>query len=115
MVTPQGTIAYPLGIGSNFYTRGVGGLVTAPDGSVLGLNWSSVVRLSPQGTQIVYSFPQSSHQTFLAISGFFPDGIAVGPDGTIYVDTYSGNGYAEKSAIVAIAPSGQPTLLWSAP
>lgn len=113
MVTPQGTIAYPLGTGSNFYTRGVGGVVAAPDGSVLALNESAVVRLSPQGAQTVYSFPQSAHQTFLGIPGFFPNGIAVGPDGTIYVDTFSGNGYAEESAVAAIAPGGQPTLLWS--
>ncbi len=114
MVTPQGTIAYPLGTGSHFFTRGVGGLVTAPDGSVLGLNESSVVRLSPQRAQTVRSFPQSANQTFLGVSGFFPNGIAVGPDGSIYVDTFLGNGYAEKSAIAAIAPNGQPTLLWSA-
>jgi sugar lactone lactonase YvrE len=89
------------------------GLVTAPDGSVLALSGQSVVRLSPQGEQTVNSFPQSDHQTFLGVSGFVPDGIAVGPDGTVYVDTLSGNGYANESAIAAIAPNGQPTLLWS--
>ena len=77
MVTPQGTIAYPLGTGYNFYAQGMGDLVTAPDGSVLALNESSAVRLSPQGEQTVYSFPQSAHQTFLGVSGFLPDGIAV--------------------------------------
>ncbi len=115
MVTPQGTIAYPLGTGSNFYAQGMGDLVTAPDGSVLALNESSLVHLSPQGEQTVYAFPQSAHQTFLEVSGFFPDGIAVAPDDTIYVDTFSGNGYAEESAIAAIAQNGKPTLLWSAP
>jgi sugar lactone lactonase YvrE len=113
MVTSQGSIAYPLGTGSNFYAQGMGDLVTAPDGSVLGLNESSLVHLSPQGAQIVHSFPQSAHQSFLGVSGFSPNGIAVGPDGTIYVDTFSGNGNAEESAIAAIAPNGQRTLLWT--
>jgi hypothetical protein len=40
------------------------------------------------------------------IHGLSPNGIAVGPDGTIYADTYLGNGFTDKTAIVAISPDG---------
>jgi hypothetical protein len=33
------------------------------------------------------------------ITGFVPDGIAIAPDGTVYLDTWLGNGYASKTAL----------------
>jgi hypothetical protein len=53
--------------------------------------------------------------SYLGITGFSPNGIAVGPNGTIYLDTFYGNGFADESALVMIPGegSGLPSLLWS--
>ena len=108
MVTPEGTLE---DIGSA-YPRGDGGLVTAPDGTVLAMDELSVEQLSPQGEQTVVQFPRTSRTTYLGVTGFSPDGIAVAPDGTIYLDTFYGNGFADESAIIAISPEGRASLLW---
>jgi sugar lactone lactonase YvrE len=108
MVNPAGILRL---IGSA-YPRGTGGLVTAPDGSVLAMGELSVLRLSPQGMQPVVAFPTTSRTTYLGITGFSPDGIAIGSDGTIYLDTFYGNGFADTSALAAISPQGGPSLLW---
>jgi hypothetical protein len=34
-----------------------------------------------------------------------PNGIAVAANGTIYLDTYRGNGFASKTALIAIKPT----------
>lgn len=94
----------------DIYPRGNGGLVTAPDGTVIAMNELSVVRLTSSGAQTLASF---SPVTVGGIRGSSPDGIAVGSDGSIYVDTFYGNGFADRSAILRLAPSGQPaSVLW---
>jgi sugar lactone lactonase YvrE len=111
VVTPEGQLTYPIGIG-NFYPRDAGDLVETPDGSVLAGNVLSVVRLTPNGEQTLRSFQDGP---FLGVSHFEVDGIAVLPNGTIYIDTYYGNGYANESAIAAVPLNGSATLLWSNP
>ncbi len=109
LVTPSGELTEPPG-DQNIYPRGNGGLVTTPNGSVVAMSELSVVRLSPTGDQTIFSFFPG---TFHGISGFSPNGIAVGPAGTIYVDTYYGNGYADRSAIASISPDGSASqILW---
>jgi streptogramin lyase len=108
MVSPAGILSR---IGSA-YPRGSGGLVTAPDGSVLAMDELSLQRLSPQGMQTVVAFPRTIKSTYLGLTGFSPDGIAVGPDGSIYLDTFYGNGFADTSALSVISPQGVPSLLW---
>jgi sugar lactone lactonase YvrE len=109
MVNAQGTLSV---IGSA-YPRGDGGLVTEPDGTVLAMDELDVLRLTPQGEQTIVSFPTTDRTTYLGITGFSPDGIAVAPDGDIYLDTFYGNGYADKSALVVISPGGNASLLWA--
>jgi hypothetical protein len=94
--------------------RGYGGLVSASDGTVLAMGELSVVRLSPAGEQTLVTFPHrfDGADTFLGVRNFSPAGIATAPDGAIYVDTNPGGGFADTSAIAAIAPSGRPSLLW---
>lgn len=110
MVDPHGVVR---SLGS-LYPRGPSGLVTAPDGSVIAMDELGVVRLSPSGIRTLLRFPTTDKITYLGITGFSPDGIAVGPNGSIYLDTFYGNGYADKSAIIVVAGygSGKPSSLW---
>ncbi len=108
MVSPQGTVTYPLGTVGALYPRGNGGLVTAPNGLVLAMDELSVMRVSPNGAQLIQSFSLS----FLNLNGFSPDGIAVASNGTVYLDTDYGNGFAFASAIVELTPNGKAELLW---
>jgi hypothetical protein len=113
MVTPGGTMTLPLGT-TGFYPRGDGGLVESPAGNVIGMNELAIDRLSPRGAQTIVSF--ASPSLFHGIHGFSPNGIAMGRDGTIYADTFYGNGYTDKSALVAISPNGQSSrILWEPP
>jgi hypothetical protein len=98
----------------SLYPRGPSGLVTASDGSVIAMDELGVVRLSPGGIQILVRFPTTDKVAYLGITGFSPGGVAVGADGSIYLDTFYGNGYADKSAIIVIPTygSGRPSLLW---
>jgi sugar lactone lactonase YvrE len=112
VVSPSGVLTDPAGAQS-IYPRGDAGLATAPDGSVIAMNELSVVRLTPTGDQTIVSFFPG---LFDGIKGFSPNGIAVGPDGTIYVDTFYGNGYTDRSAIASISPNGASSqILWEAP
>jgi NHL repeat len=111
MVDPHG-IVHNLG---SLYPRGPSGLTTLPDGSAAAMDELGVVRLSPQGFQTLVSFPTTAKVSYLGITGFSPNGIAVGSNGTIYLDTFYGNGFADKSALIMIPAegSGSPSLLWS--
>jgi sugar lactone lactonase YvrE len=111
MVDPQG-IVHNLG---SLYPRGPSGLTTLPDGSVVAMDELAVDKLSPQGFQTLVSFPTTAKVSYLGITGFSPNGIAVGANGTIYLDTFYGNGFANRSALMMITGegSGPPSLLWS--
>ncbi len=110
MVDPAGRLRL---IGSA-YPRGDGGLVTAADGTVLAMDELGVDRLTPSGIQAVVHFPAGYRvpHTFAGVTNFSPDGIAVGPGGAVYVDTFYGNGYSDQSALVLLRPDGRPVLLW---
>ena len=112
VIQPSGVLTEPYGQDS-IYPRGDGGLATAPDGEVIAMDELGVVRLSPTSDQTIISFYPG---LFDGIRGFSPNGIAVGPDGTIYVDTFYGNGYTDRTAIASISASGGSSrMLWEAP
>ena len=112
VVPPSGVLTEPYGQQS-IYPRGDAGLATAPDGGVIAMDELSVVRLSPSAEQTITSF---SSGLFHGIRGFSPGGIAVGPDGTIYVDTFYGDGFTDRTAIASISPGGATSqVLWEAP
>lgn len=95
---------------AQLYPRGNGGLASGPDGRVFAMDELSVDVVQPSGVRPIVSF---MHGPFQGISFFSPNGIAVGLDGTIYVDTFYGNGFADRSAIAAISPTGSASsLLW---
>lgn len=112
MVAPDGRITEPAGTES-LYPHGDGGLRTGPDGNVVAMGELSIVKLSPSGIQTMFSFPANIQQAFDGIHGFSPNGIAIGSDATIYVDTFYGNGFTDTSAIAAIDLStGSSRILW---
>lgn len=109
MVTPGGTLTQPGGT-QQLYPRGYGGVVSAPDGSVVAMDVLSVLSIGPRTTRTIIRFDEARLH---GIRGFSPDGLAVGPDGTIYVDTFYGNGYTDRTAIAAVAPGGMSSrILW---
>jgi len=73
------------------------------------MNGQQVERLTGHGAHVLYVLPASRR---VAIRGFIPNGIAVAPNGAIYLDTYSGNGYAATTALIASAQSGKARVIW---
>ncbi len=108
VISRGGLVSLPVGR-DGFYPDGAGGLATAPDGSVLAMNGQEIERVTGHGAQILYILPGRPR---VDISGFLPNGIAVAANGAIYLDTYSGNGSASKTALIVIGPSGKVRLIW---
>ena len=109
MIAPDGQVRLPIGR-DGFYPRGDGGLVTTPDGGVLAMNTQQVDLVTSHGVQVLYDLPARPR---IGIAGFLPDGIAVAPDGTIYLDTSSGNGWADQSALIEIRANGTAKVTWA--
>jgi serine/threonine protein kinase, bacterial len=87
----------------------------APDGSVVMSYRGGVVRLTADGT----TTPITTLDGVLGTGEGHPnvfiggDGLAIGPDGSIYVDTNTGNTFTTVSAIVRFSAAGtSPTILW---
>ena len=112
-VTSKGVLREPAG-DQDLYCRGDGGLATTPNGTVLAMSELSLVKLSSTAAaKTIFSFYSG---TFHGIRAFSPNGIAVSKDGAIYVDTWNGDGFADKTAIASISPTGRfSRLLWEAP
>ena len=108
MITPGGIMTLPDGTGG-FYPRGNGGLATAPGGAVLAMNTQQIDRVTSHGIQAIYNLPAHPR---VGIQGFLPDGIAIAPNGTLYLDTWRGNGWASKTALIAIQPGGTVRVIW---
>ena len=108
MITSDGRMRLPIGP-TGFYPRGPGGLAAEPDGAVIAMNGQRVQRVTGQGPRTLLDFARD-HPA--GIHGFLPDGIAVGSDGTIYLDTYAGNGYATATALIEVRPDGRSRVIW---
>ena len=61
------------------------------------------------GSKLDAALGGSAKQRNIFIAG---DGVAVAPDGDIYVDTNAGNAFTDVSALVQISPDGRVTTLW---
>ncbi len=108
MITPGGRMVLPMDL-DGFYPRGTGGLVTGPNGHVIAMNGQSIVRLGTKGAQTILDLSQ---QRIDGVTGFLPNGLAIAPDSTIFTDTFAGNGYASKTALIRISPGGHIQVLW---
>jgi hypothetical protein len=108
MISARGRMRLPIGT-VGFYPRGRGGLVTARDGSVLAMNGQQVDQITSHGLRVLIDF---SRHNQTGIRGFLPDGIAVTPNGTIYLDTWDDNGWASKTALIETSPNGRTTVIW---
>jgi hypothetical protein len=108
MISASGRMRLPVGT-VGFYPRGRGGLVTGSDGSVLAINGQQVEQITSHGLRVLIDF---SRYNQTGIRGFMPDGIAVTTNGTIYLDTWDGNGWASKTALIQVSPGGHTRVIW---
>jgi sugar lactone lactonase YvrE len=89
-------------------------LAAAPDGAVLaGTQGGEVQMVTARGVHALYNVVPSrvSGLHWGRYNGFQEDGIAVGANGTIYVDNAQGNGYGLGSVVVRIGPDKQAALM----
>jgi hypothetical protein len=95
-----------------------GSLAPAPNGSVVLASGFGLARFETSGTIESISSQSLSaaldadlaKSRNLFIGG---DGVAVAPDGTIYVDTNTGNTFTSVNAILAVSPNGKVRTIWS--
>ena len=110
VVTPVGILRL---VDDAFYPRGDAGLATAPNGSVLGMETTRIVRVSPTRVSTVFDF---LHRKVSGLRGtFVPGGIAVAANGDVYVDAFGGNGWGDRSMLLVVHPNGRYAVLWAAP
>lgn len=107
MITAGGRMRLPAGQ-TGFDPRGPGGLAAGPAG-VVAMNGQRVQRITRRGLRTLLDFSRG-HPA--GLSGFLPNGIAVGPGGVIYLDTDAGNGYAARTALIEVRPGGQVRVIW---
>jgi sugar lactone lactonase YvrE len=107
MITPGGLMRLPIGR-TGFYPHGMGGLAAGPAG-VIAMNGQRVQEITHRGLRTLLDF---SRDRPAGIRGFLPNGIAAGPDGVIYLDTYAGNGYSARTALIEVRPGGKVRVLW---
>lgn len=92
------------------------GLAEAPDGSIVVAEHATALqRLRDGRLTTIFDFrkkPLAGYPKPGAFAGSFdPDGVAVAANGTIYTDTFVGNGSTNQTALAEIAPSGHGRLL----
>ena len=109
LITTGGTMKL---VSDAFYPRGDGGLVTAPDGTVLGMETTRLVRVSSSGIRTIVDFQR---RTVGGIRNFLPNGIADANNGDVYLDTDNGNGWVDRTALIVVHPNGGIRVLWEAP
>ena len=101
MISRAGRVELPIGL-AGFSPRGPAGLVSAPSGDVLAMDTQQIVEVTRGGIRALDTLPVS----------LLPDGIAVDASGTIYIDTWLGNGWSTQTALAKLTASGPPTIIW---
>lgn len=93
-------------------------LAEAPGGSVIEANIGGLFRLTAHGGR--QRLPGNLDESLAppppakANKNYFSggDGLAIGPDSTVYADTNAGNAWTSVSALLAVSPGGKVTALW---
>lgn len=88
-------------------------MAAAPDGSVvLAGGVHGLARFHPSG--LITSIPASGLSTLLQPPSHFTvgEGVAVAPNGAIYLDADANNGFTNVSAIVQVTSLGHAVLVW---
>jgi sugar lactone lactonase YvrE len=95
-----------------FYPRGIGGIITAPDGMVIAMNTQRIERYTtPTTHELIVNFARAAPVD--GVRGIEPLGITVATDGTIYIDTNRNAGFTNATTLMAIRPASKaPTILW---
>jgi glucose/arabinose dehydrogenase len=101
MISRSGRVTLPIGR-AGFYPRGTAGLVTAPSGHVLAMDTQQIVEVTRNGIRALDTLPVN----------LLPAGIAVAASGTIYIDTWLGDGWSTQTALAELTASGPPTIIW---
>jgi len=88
------------------------GMATAPDGSVLLAGHDGTIDRVAASRIVTDVDLLSARIAGYGVpgvrGGFQPDGIAVAPDGTIFVDTFSGNGWTDATSLAEVPRGGHP-------
>lgn len=88
------------------------GLAEAPDGSiVVAGHGAALARIRDGRMSRIVDLDKTRLGGYSKPGSFQPDGIAVAKDGTIYADTFVGNGSTNQTALAEIAPDGRGRLL----
>ena len=110
VITPSGAM--------RVLARGVGvdgpaQLATGPNGTVIGSDGQSVVRLNSTAVAPWMSFTRLA----VPVDGrsFKPSGLTVTHAGTVLLDSDGRNGYSNRAVIIAVMPPSKVSLVWSAP
>jgi sugar lactone lactonase YvrE len=112
MVEPHGVIRAIVGQKpeTGFFPHSSGGIVTAPDGEVFGLDDTSLDRITTTGARTVVDF--TTDPLTRNWRAFLPNGIAVLANRSIYVDTDGASGYTQTPGIVEIVHDGEGRVIW---
>jgi hypothetical protein len=90
-------------------------LASAPDGSVMvAEHGAGLQRITGGHIESVDDFldtPVAGYPAPGTVGAFSPEGVAVAPDGTVYLDTDADNGYSPQSALVEVNPRGHAAIL----
>jgi sugar lactone lactonase YvrE len=102
MISRSGRVVMPIGAHGSFYPRGPAGLAAAPSGDVIALDTQQIVKVTRTGLQVLDTLPAT----------LLPEGIAIAPSGTIYLDTWLGNGWSTQTALYKLDATGRPAFIW---
>lgn len=80
-------------------------------GNLYAMNDQRIEIIRPSGLRTVLTF---SGRRIGGVTAFQPNGIAVSANGSLYLDSYAGNGVVNRSAILSVDSHLRIHLLWAA-
>ncbi len=106
-ITPNGTLTK---LNDDLYVRGWGGLRSAPDGSVIGINTVLVERYRGSVTTTIYPLASTTDPRLQNVAF---NGLAVSTTGEIYVSSDGNSGFNATPLLLRIDAAGRATILWA--